>query len=157
MIRWAPAQDELNTGLPSAADAETECCFGDWESLELLVKYAWHLENSRDRGTLPIGSLKPNELGLFDMHGNVAEWCQQRPNRVKAGLSDDIEESELFVNGIYLHLIRGGGFSYVPTRVRSADSGDWVRPGTIYPSVGFRVARTYPYSTTWARPSRANK
>ena len=54
-------------------DARTRCYFGD--SLELLDHYAWHLYTAQDRAQL-VGKLKPNDFGLFDMHGNVREWCQ---------------------------------------------------------------------------------
>ena len=46
--------------------------FGD--SIELFPAYGWSVNNSHDRRQ-PIGLLKPNEFGLFDVHGNAAEWC----------------------------------------------------------------------------------
>jgi formylglycine-generating enzyme required for sulfatase activity len=52
------------------AGAETSYSFG-WPD-ELLGKYAWHKQDS----TQPCGKLRPNDYGLFDMHGNVGEWCQ---------------------------------------------------------------------------------
>ena len=42
----------------------------------LLGQYAWYLGNSKDRAW-PVGSLLPNDLGLFDMLGNMYEWCQE--------------------------------------------------------------------------------
>ncbi|MCH8073937.1 MAG: SUMF1/EgtB/PvdO family nonheme iron enzyme, partial [Proteobacteria bacterium] len=44
---------------------------------ELLGQYAWFIKNSANR-SWPVGSLKPNDTGLFDMLGNVLEWCQGR-------------------------------------------------------------------------------
>jgi formylglycine-generating enzyme required for sulfatase activity len=48
----------------------------------MLVHYAWFIGNSEDRAkqkrTWPVGSLKPNDFGMFDMYGNANEWCQSR-------------------------------------------------------------------------------
>ena len=55
------------------AGAETGYSFG--EPADLLAKYGWFSKNSLGKSH-PVGSLKPNDLGLFDMHGNNWEWCQ---------------------------------------------------------------------------------
>ena len=57
---------------------------GDHKSLlterrRALGEYAWYTENSQQRWMLPVGSLKPNDFGLFDMMGNAFEWCQDEP------------------------------------------------------------------------------
>jgi formylglycine-generating enzyme required for sulfatase activity len=67
--------------LPTEAEWEVACRAGALtsryygESEELLQKYAWYAKNSAQR-TWPVGMLKPNEFGLFDMHGQVEVWCQ---------------------------------------------------------------------------------
>jgi hypothetical protein len=50
------------------AGAETSRFFGETE--DLLPKYAWHQDKVKDR-TWPVGSLKPNDFGLFDVQGNA--------------------------------------------------------------------------------------
>jgi formylglycine-generating enzyme required for sulfatase activity len=56
------------------AGAVTSRSYGETE--ELLDRYAWYFTNAHER-TWPVGSKKPNDLGLFDLHGNVCTWCQE--------------------------------------------------------------------------------
>jgi formylglycine-generating enzyme required for sulfatase activity len=87
--------------LPTEAEREYACragsttlwAYGDAE--ELLEKYAWYFHNSSSKSH-PVGRLRPNDLGLFDMHGNVWEWCQDwyRPLEPKKDeIIDDIEDT----------------------------------------------------------------
>jgi serine/threonine protein kinase/formylglycine-generating enzyme required for sulfatase activity len=125
------------------AGAETNYGFGYAE--ELLGKYAVYNRNSLT-GVHPVGLLKPNDLGLFDMHGGVWEWTQSMYDKYalpKAGkATGDFEEDENIPMEI-ARVFRGGSFDDPAESVRSTSrSGD--EPLWQSPSVGFRPARTCP-------------
>lgn len=65
--------------LPTEAEWEFACgagTAGQWCCPENeLSRYCWYSENAGER-LHPVGTRVPNELGLFDLHGNVWEWCQ---------------------------------------------------------------------------------
>jgi formylglycine-generating enzyme len=77
--KWLSGLSGRTYRLPSEAEweyaaragAETAFCYGD--DFEELGEYAWYFDNSDDR-MQPVASKKPNSWGLYDMHGNAAEW-----------------------------------------------------------------------------------
>ncbi|MDB4517048.1 formylglycine-generating enzyme family protein, partial [Crocinitomicaceae bacterium] len=151
-----PSSDYLSrTGyrLPTEAEWEYACRAGTrtsryyGQSEELLGKYAWYGATSQDR-TWPVGSLKPNDFGLFDMHGNVYEWCQEKYSSYGVGTkgktAEDVEDTAS-VSSRGSRLLRGGSFDYLPMVVRSAYRIAY-RPGNRYFTYGFRPARTHNLS-----------
>src|SRR5262249_8151584 len=60
-----------------ACRAGTETSHAHGRSQALLASYAWYDRNAENRAHA-VGRLRPNDLGLFDMLGNAAEWCQDR-------------------------------------------------------------------------------
>jgi formylglycine-generating enzyme required for sulfatase activity len=123
------------------AGALTSHSFGETE--DLLENYAWYLKNSQER-TWPVGSKKPNDLGLFDMHGNVWCWCQERykdyPQSKEGQAIDDIEDTS-YINIQEGRVLRGGSFGNLASYVRCAYRARDV-PTSRDANVGFRPART---------------
>ena len=101
------------------AGAMTTWCFG--QSEDLLAEYAWYNKNSNEL-TWPVGSLEPNDLGLFDVHGNVWTWCQERYLGYPIGteLAED-DEDILEVDDAAGRVMRGGSFcSSIECRLRQS-------------------------------------
>jgi formylglycine-generating enzyme required for sulfatase activity len=129
--------------LPSEAEWEYACragtatrySFGEDESK--LKDYAWYNENSDGR-THSVGQKKPNLWGLFDMHGNVWEWCQDRwhDNYNGAPLDGSAWEDGISSSRV----IRGGCWTDNAWVCRSAIRGK-SDSGTSESYVGFRLLR----------------
>ncbi len=137
------------------AKAATPWSFG--RSRELLPKYAWYHENAQERAH-PVGSLKPNDFGLFDVHGNVEEWCQDvfrgDYTTAKSPGAKDGEVMEEATKKETQFFVRGGSFHNPPQWLRSARR-NWWPADRVLCYTGFRVARTWPAEKPGAaaRPS----
>jgi hypothetical protein len=105
------------------AGAKTTRFFGN--SMEYLPKYAWYYDNSRAR-SWPVQRLRPSPFGIFDVYGNVAEWCHQ----TLGGLTPDQE------------IVRGGSWGQLSDD--PAAEPDRHVPRSYHDAhVGFRIARVY--------------
>jgi formylglycine-generating enzyme required for sulfatase activity len=116
---------------------------------ELLKEYVWYTDTTGDERTWPVGQLKPNDLGLFDMHGSVWEWCQSPWTAYPEGdngISEDREETSRRITNAQPRIRRGGSFIYEASVMRSAGRGNGggYIPQERRDNVGFRIARTYP-------------
>jgi formylglycine-generating enzyme required for sulfatase activity len=122
------------------AGSDTTRFYGDGE--KLLADYAWYTKNSEVRWLLPVGSLPPNDFGLFDMLGNALEWCQDG-FAAEAVIDTGTTDRETVIDPDLHRVLRGGAFVYGPGLLRSAARIRY-RPTERDFFIGFRVARTLP-------------
>ena len=117
------------------AGSTTRYYVGDDEAR--LGDYAWYGKNS-DGKTHPVGGKKPNPWGLYDMHGNVLEWCQDWEDGGYYARSPTVDPMGA-ITGSY-RVIRGGCWHFAAEICRSAYRLGHL-PGDRTIDVGFRVSR----------------
>ncbi len=137
--------------LPTEAEWEYACRSGSQTSryyglsVKLLPKYAWFLDNSDNRAS-PVGGKKPNDYGLFDMLGNIWNWCdnsfEDYPVANSSTVLDD-PGTKTDVRDSVARVLRGGSFLSQAAIVRSAYRLHYV-PSNRVVHTGLRPARTFP-------------
>jgi formylglycine-generating enzyme required for sulfatase activity len=126
--------------LPTEAEWEYACragttttySFGDDESK--LGDHAWFDEHGGAQ-THPVGYQKPNAWGLYDMHGNVSEWCGDWYGHYGSGPATDPQGP----SGASSRIDRGGDWHNAARFCRSANRS-WQDPSDRYITLGFRLA-----------------
>jgi formylglycine-generating enzyme required for sulfatase activity len=127
--------------LPTEAEWEYACraltstrfSHGDDPGYTDLTNYAWYAENSGGT-THPVGQKLPNPWGLYDMHGTVLEWCQDRYGTYPGGIALDPSGPKTGDA-----VMRGGTWTYFARLCRSAHRNATIcaEDGTY--ATGFRV------------------
>ena len=138
--------DGLAVGLPSELEWEHACRANTARAARYgeLDDIAWYDDNAGDQ-THDVGLKQPNSWGLYDMLGNVWEWCHddgrdydERRGDERRG--DDRREAEPAVGRGPLRVFRGGGWDSPADHARAA-SRSWDAPDIRDDYLGFRLAR----------------
>lgn len=136
----------------SRAGTTTSRFYG--ESNDVLSEYAWYSKNPPQQKSDPndpndpqhtysAGQLKPNMYGLFDVYGNVWEWCDSRRQPYVSDNTIDEPTTNILITDSVAMVRRGGSFSYGKDVMRSAHRGALnYYPNQRRDNVGFRIAKT---------------
>lgn len=130
--------------LPTEAEWEYACRagsttrfpWGDDPGYKHLGGYGWYNSNS-GLSTNVVGQKSANSWGLYDMHGNVWEWCSDRYDKYSADLKVDPDGATIGS----IRTLRGGSWEDYEMSLRSA-SRDFKSPTDSSYTVGFRLVRT---------------
>ena len=160
--RWLSAKTGRYYRLPTEAEWEYACragsntaySFGD--NVSELGDHAWYTENS-DEEYHKVGLKKPNSWGLFDMHGNVAEWVldQHLPDFYGSQAASKMKNPLAIPSELFPRVVRGGGWDDNAPMLRSAarvgSTEEWKEQDPQIPQsiwyhtdalgVGFRIVR----------------
>jgi len=123
--------------LPTEAEWEYACRAGtktDYSFGEKITEEQANFDRSNNR-TMPVGSYQPNPFGLYEMHGNVWEWCADWYDRYPTGKVKDPMGPD---NGKY-RVLRGGSW-FVNAGLTRSTSRTCDEPGERDHSRGFRLA-----------------
>jgi formylglycine-generating enzyme required for sulfatase activity len=131
--------------LPTEAEWEYACragsitpwCFGD--QVQDVGEYAWYIDNSTLE-THPVGQRKPNSWGVYDMHGNVMEWCHDWYADFYYAQCPDEDENPTGPEDGTSKVLRGGAWQFGAEATRCAYRNSST-PDAAAAVIGFRVCR----------------
>lgn len=164
--QWLSTKTGVEYRLPTEAEWEYACRAGAktpyffGSDASKLGDYAWYFENANEKPQ-PVGKKKPSPWGLYDIHGNVSEWCQDFYaddyfERIAKG-GEVVDRPVIRDEELEWHAVRGGSFEDDPELSRSATrrgaDEDWsIQDPQIPKSIwyhtdahfaGLRVVRSY--------------
>ncbi|MBF0183170.1 MAG: formylglycine-generating enzyme family protein [Magnetococcales bacterium] len=90
--------------------------------------------------TVPVASLPPNSWGLFEMHGNVWEWCLDHEYNYGGAPDDGSARFRADAKAVARRVVRGGSWDSLACTVRSA-MRRWFEPAHRFDDLGFRCVR----------------
>ena len=140
-IRKLNQQTGQNFRLPTEAEWEYAARGGNksrgykYSGSNSINDVAWYNNTTNDSGTKPVGTKAPNEIGIYDMSGNVWEWCSDwYGNYSSGGQTNPTGPSA----GSY-RVLRGGSWYYDAKYCRVSLRNNY-RPESKYYNLGFRLA-----------------
>jgi formylglycine-generating enzyme required for sulfatase activity len=144
---WLTRQEGQEYRLPTEAEWEYACRAGTATRFSFkgdklaLGRYAWYKDNSNNQ-THPVGQKEPNGFGLYDMHGNVWEWCWDwyEAEYYRQMPADDASPDPRGPGRAAYRVIRGESWASRAEDARSARRGG-SPPVTGDQHKGFRLAR----------------
>jgi formylglycine-generating enzyme required for sulfatase activity len=147
--RFAAAMNAMDSDyiyrLPSEAEWEYACragtntayYWGDSSSNAVISRYCWYEGNS-DETSHPVAQKEPNQWGLYDMSGNLQEWCEDSYHNSYSGAPSNGDA--WFSKGDSLRIDRCGSWSFSALHCRSAER-NYTVPANRFNNVGLRLAR----------------
>lgn len=138
--KWLTENTGKNYDLPTEAQWEFAAKGGtkskqyEYSGSDNINEVAWYDETTYERGPMPIGRLKPNELGIYDMSGNVWEWC----NDYYAKYTGSKKKDPTGPGSGLFKVVRGGSWYYVGYMAK-VTTRDGPYPDYSNYNYGFRV------------------
>ena len=138
----------INYRLPTEAEWEYAARSGGWKEQwagtnndEIIGEYAWYSSTAADR-THAVAGKTPNGIGLYDMMGNVWEWCSDIYDREYYEHSPSKDPQALRHIEGSSRVLRGGGWRSNVNYLRTTDRNHFNPTSKKFSDIGFRLARS---------------